>query len=172
MINSINNSGVNINDAEEETRVTGVTSGKQNDYVACGRWGEESEVGEHQINTTGSFTSGRGWLTGIGITLSPRTDEQLDKDKKQPLSHHVQQLKQDRDPKEGENNEVILLTASARRLQRASRLWLRAKQHPAQKSSWREEMELGRMGQRTGEERSAQRETPASSQAKISYSQH
>ena len=57
-LNSIDNSGVNSNEANEEAHVTAVRAGQQNDYVTDTRSRKGSEISGCQVDTTGSSTSG------------------------------------------------------------------------------------------------------------------
>lgn len=75
-LNSIDNSGVNSNEANEEAHVTAVRAGQQNDYVTDTRSRKGSEISGCQVDTTGSSTSGWDRLTGIGITQNEWTTAQ------------------------------------------------------------------------------------------------
>lgn len=79
---------------------------------------------------------------GIGITHSLKTNEKLDMHMKQFLLDIVQQIIKGKDPGDGINNEVMLIIALTYSLKVVSRLCLRDIQHPAWKSTWKEEMEL------------------------------
>ena len=79
---------------------------------------------------------------GIGITHLLKTNEKLDMHMKQFLLDIVQQIIKGKDPGDGINNEVMLIIALAYGLKVVSRLCLRDIQHPAWKSTWKEEMEL------------------------------
>lgn len=72
---------------------------------------------------------------GIGIILSLKTNEKQDTHMKQFLLDIVQQTIQGKDPRDGINNEVILMTALTYSLKVVSRLCLRDIEHPAWKST-------------------------------------